>query len=108
MYLIEVKTRFIGFHRYKKASENVKFLRDWHRHLFGVEVLLQVNHGERDIEFFTFQEQLDKFIKKNYENKFFEKSCEYIAEEIALKFNCVEVKISEDGENAGIFINHNL
>lgn len=106
MYLIEIRTTFQAQHRWKNAPEEVKFLRNFHRHLFQVEAKFEVIHGERDMEFFITKAKIDKFISKEFANKQFELSCEHIAEKIAKKFKAQEVLVREDEENAGIFINN--
>lgn len=101
---IKIKTQFVGFHRWKDAPKKVEFLRNWHRHIFGVEVTFLVDHSNRALEFFLTQEKVNKYLKK-YENKKFEASCEMIAEDICKKFGAMKVEVSEDGENSGIYLN---
>jgi len=104
---IIVKEDFVAFHRWKEAPDEVAFLRDFHRHLFKIEVTLNVSHGNRQLEFFDVQKCLRSIVRKEFEGKRFELSCEQIAEEIGnrLAFNCYPVmlvQVSEDGENAGV------
>ena len=106
MYLIEIRTSFQGWHRWKNAPQEVKFLRDFHRHLFQVEATFEVVHGERDKEFFITKHKIDQYLKLQFTNKEFEFSCEHIAEKIAKKFKAKSVLVREDQENAGIFINN--
>jgi hypothetical protein len=82
----------------------VSFLRDFHRHVFKVELVVPVKHGDREVEFFTLQNQLNEFLARNYAGRQFLESCEQIAEQIGLKFQAHEVTVSEDGENDGIWI----
>lgn len=102
---IRVKNRFIAFHRYKDAPNNVSFLKSFHRHEFCVKTILKVDHSNRDIEFFTIQEKIQRFLDKAYKGKKFEKSCEMIAREVLKKFNAYVVTVSEDDENEGIATN---
>lgn len=104
MYLIKIKAEFIGYHRYKGAPANVSFLRNYHRHLFCIELQMEVTKGNRQIEFFTVQRQLYKFLDKHYREKKFEKSCEQIAQHIAENFNAYSVEVSEDDECSGIYV----
>ena len=101
MKSIIVKTTFQGFHRYKDAPEEVKFLKDWHRHLFYVEVWFKVEGDNREIEFFIVKKIIDNYLN-NYRDKQFEYSCEQIAEKILNYFkvdNCYKVRVFEDNEN---------
>ena len=45
--------------------------------------------------------KIDHFIKKRFADKFFDYSCERIAQEIGEEFDAFSVKVSEDGENYG-------
>lgn len=102
MMTIEVKTRFVGYHRYANAPEEVKFLRNLHRHVFWVEVEVEVAHDDREKEFFIIQDRLNKFINTDTPEEV--GSCEHIARRIAMFMEgVVRVKVSEDGENAAIF-----
>ena len=103
---ITVKEDFVAFHRWKDAPEPVSFLRDMHRHLFKVLVIIDVSHADRQVEFFDAQKTLRSILRKDFEGKRMDLSCEQMAEEIGhrLAFNCypvVAVEVSEDGENAG-------
>lgn len=103
-HYVRVRSQFTGWHKWKDAPEDVVFLRDFHRHVFKVELVVQVKHGDREVEFFTLQKQLDGFLARNYAGRKFLDSCEQIAEQIGLKFQAHEVTVSEDGENDGIWI----
>lgn len=103
-----IKTSFRGFHCWPNAPEPVSFLRQLHRHLFGVLVEVRVNHADRDVEFFTLQHDVDLVIVKQVTRVMKTEhslSCEMIAEMIqrylaeqGYDVACVEV--SEDGENS--------
>lgn len=47
---IRVKTTFEGLHRWPHAPEPEDYLRASHRHLFAVELDLEVFHDDREIE----------------------------------------------------------
>lgn len=111
--LIEIKTQFEALHQYTKAPEGVGFLRSLHRHLFLVTVNVEVEHNDREVEFFLLKRQVDKFIKKwlNQAEKQDDlpivESCEDSAERIARHIfgqykdqRSVIVEVSEDGENS--------
>jgi len=106
--LIYVTTRFAAYHRWKDAPHEVAFLRNWHRHLFHVKVSLRVSHNQRELEFFMMQHSLILFVRRTFEEKKFELSCEDIAQQIAEFFVqygegvLAEVEVSEDGENGAI------
>jgi len=100
-----VKFKFEGFHRWKKAPEFCKFLRNKHRHIFHCKVWVEVNHVERDIEFITFKNELKKM--KNDFHKIND-SCETMAIRIQkyVQKNYpdrqVKVEVFEDGENGAV------
>ena len=101
MRYITIRTSFIGYHRYKNAPQKVKYLRDWHRHNFNIEAYIEVVDANREIEFIIKKAEIDGWLAGKYHGAKFEKSCEMIAEDIAKKFNCFQVTVSEDGENGG-------
>lgn len=94
-----VTSSFTGFHCWKDAPEKTEFLRNWHRHIFHVKLGVQVNHGDREVEFFDLKERLDSFLQTNYHLEYFYESCEQIAEQIINRFQASFVEVSEDGEN---------
>lgn len=103
---VKVKSNFIALHRWKHAKD---FLKDYHRHIFYVDFWITVAHDDREIEFFALKEQLDKFLRINYNKKKLDMSCEMFAMEI-LKFfkkkypkREYKCEVSEDGE-CGVLI----
>lgn len=102
--LIAVSTNFVGMHRWLNAPEDVKYLRDFHRHLFGVKVFVKVGHGDREVEFHTLKARVDAFLDAHYRNRTFELSCEQIAEHLLNHFGAEMVEVSEDGENSGFAV----
>lgn len=60
MSLVTVGTRvrLPGFHRWPEAHEERAYLRQKHRHLFGVEAVVRVGHDDRDVEFHDLQDML--------------------------------------------------
>ena len=65
MTSIIVKTKFEGVHKYAQAPEPVKYLREAHRHLFGVEVQMEVFHDDRELEFILVKHAIDSYIQSN-------------------------------------------
>ena len=101
---IFVTTDFIGFHRWADAPKVVSFLRCRHRHLFKVKVWVDVNHNDRDKEFFIVQDHLNEligdYVDMNHEDV---GSCEMICEYLLdVCPDYVAVQVSEDGENGAI------
>ena len=109
---ITVVNDFIGYHRYANAPEDVAFLRAWHRHHFIVKTSVNVNHNERDIEFFELQNMIKEFVLGNFNKPQEEyldgiwiESCENLAEAIVdylsleLNRSFIEVSVGEDGES---------
>jgi len=115
MIKIWVTDQFVGYHRWAECPfEEVKYLRDWHRHLFKVKVTFHVTHDDRDLEFFMVKRDLSEILRDCFEEKYLNKSCEMYAREIyenlvedyPVKYSgkILEVEVSEDGENGAIFI----
>ena len=104
MISIWVTTQFEGFHSWGNAPEEVKFLRDNHRHIFKVKVTLEVKHDDREVEFFIFKKQLEGFIQDSFKSENVG-SCEMIANiikgyvKLVYPGRKVSVEVSEDGEN---------
>lgn len=102
---IVVRTNFEGIHRYADAPHEVAFLQEPHRHIFTVEVEMEVFHNDRELEFIMVKRNLNKFLF----NKPFgiRSSCEQMATEI-ISFlvktygeRQIIVSVFEDGENGG-------
>ena len=102
---IKVRTSFEGIHRWKDAPDSVKFLRDYHRHMFHVNLLKEVYYYDREIEFITLKREVDNFLKDHYGlDKPTDSSCEFIAAELLLSFDLHLVEVSEDGENGAVVV----
>jgi hypothetical protein len=92
------------FHCYPEAEEEVKFLRQIHRHIFKFKVYLEVFTDSRDIEFILFKKFINEEINKLNVN-LLDKSCEmisnYLANGIKAKYpqRDIKIEVSEDGEN---------
>lgn len=110
---IVVRGQYEGFHEWEDAPDEVAFLRNEHRHLFKWEVSLQVDHDDRELEFFMVKRQIETNINYWLRTKKWRHlgSCEQQAEIIlgdAMKWygedRCYKVVVSEDGESDGIVI----
>lgn len=97
---IFVRFQVAGFHYWPEPIKGREYLGDRHRHLFHVEVRVQVAHDDRDVEF---HELLD-FARSQFPGgELGAQSCEMMARalgnKIAHRFGrAVEVSVSEDGE----------
>jgi len=107
---IRVKTNFVGYHRWMDAPDSTAFLRDFHRHIFYVDVTIEVTGFNRELEFFAVKKELDKYIG-HFADTQFDSSCEQIAEGIYTQLSYIYgkdrkyiIEVSEDGESSGIVI----
>lgn len=106
---IVVKTNFRGFHQYKGAPDQVIFLENKHRHDFIVEAKIEVQHDNRELEFFIEQSALDVMIAHAIDEEDVG-SCEMAAKAIIIEMlkdskyhgRHIEVSVSEDGENRAV------
>ena len=118
MESILIKTAFRGIHCWPEAPEEVEFLRYPHRHIFRVEVVIDVVHSDRDVEFFLAQRDAERLILiimgTAYNDHFGmnliqlgHQSCEMMARALGLAmikyhgYNILRCSVSEDGENEG-------
>lgn len=102
---IFVRVEKVGIHCWKEANN---FLVYPHRHKFFIEVEFQVQHNNREIEFFEAQRQVIDYLDI-YWNEFKDNlgSCETIAESIFDYFTIKnwrisKVVVSEDNENGAV------
>lgn len=91
------RTSFVGFHYWADAPDEVKFLRDAHRHVFHVKLSVATSK-DREVEFLTLKRRLDVYLREVYEGQTFPASCERIAKTLMNHFNADIVEVSEDGE----------
>ena len=111
-----------GMHKYPAAAADpslatgdeydVSFLGTLHRHIFHFNVVVQVFHNDRDIEFIQFK----RWLENQYSQGILElnfKSCEMMSDDlfeiIASRYpdRDIEITVSEDGENgATIYYNN--
>jgi 6-pyruvoyl-tetrahydropterin synthase len=123
-YII-VRTQFEAQHRYPDAPEEVAFLRNMHRHMFHVEVQIEVSHDDRELEFLLVKRDLDEVLagrdapkptswpdREYYGMPTLQNlSCEAVARLVrkylkakyppttSLPYRRIHVKVFEDGEN---------
>ena len=95
-----------GLHQWKDCPlEEVKYLRDMHRHMFHFEIEKKsILNDDREIEIIMFKQSVQKYLGDKYQKnssvlEFGNMSCEMIAEDIASEFDCSVVKVTEDNEN---------
>lgn len=100
---IFVRSQFEAIHYWADAPEEVGFLRHPHRHMFHVEVELQVTDLDRELEFFLVKAKLDHLLEAwNNITVLFscEKFCSIIYRALSRPFPSItKVEVSEDGEN---------
>ncbi|AGH56765.1 hypothetical protein Phi19:2_gp040 [Cellulophaga phage phi19:2] len=103
--VVGITTKVEGFHNFPTAVEmfgkKVEFLSLNHRHLFGINLEIPVEHNERDKEFILLKREVEEFIEQRWGRpaQFEGLSCESIAEELMIQFKATMVKVDEDGEN---------
>ena len=102
---VVVRTNFEGIHRFADAPQEVAFLQEPHRHIFNVEVEMEVFHDDRELEFIMVKRNLNKYL---YAKPFgIRHSCEQMARDIAKFLACeygerqIIVSVFEDNENGG-------
>lgn len=88
--------------------EEVSYLRDPHRHLFGIKAFKKVTHDDRDVEFIWFKHEIQEYLMDKYVDTSFRlcvfgaMSCEMLANELIDKFDLTRCEVDEDGENGAI------
>lgn len=116
---IRICFEYPGFHRWPDAPERRKYLRDLHRHLFKIEVEMEVRDNDREIEFHDLLDMCKAIT--GYGEQFNmecnqDASCELHAEvllsnltsQYCKKINrYISVTVSEDGECGATVINEN-
>lgn len=101
---IFVRFTYPGFHRWAGAPAGRAYLADRHRHLFHVEVRMQVAHDDREVEFHDLiDEATALFDLLGVDGNFGSHSCEMLGRELGSKLaehyaRPVTVIVSEDGE----------
>jgi len=102
---IYVKTDYPMLHQYKKAPDEVSFLKYLHRHIFKFKICIEVGEQDRDIEFFIFKNYIDVLIVDMDETLGDGRSCEQMSNFLYKKITNeypkreIRIDVSEDGEN---------
>lgn len=106
---VKVKLEVEGLHRWEECPiEEVSYLRNDHRHIFGVIAHKLITHDKRDIEFIQLKHSIEQYLRNKYWNDTFKclyfanKSCEVIARELILEFKLSYCEVNEDWENGAI------
>lgn len=106
---IFVTTKIEGLHRYPDAPDEVSYLRNLHRHLFGVKVKIEVFHNDRDLEFIMVKHVVENYLNAIFSIKVESISCEMIANDLYEvlkgrygKVRLIQIEVDEDGENGVI------
>ncbi len=104
---IRVITQFEALHRWPGAPDEESYLRHEHRHLFTVDVRLEVHHNDRELEINAFKRWLDRQLPQTQQfghlPNLNSTSCEMIAGRIARAARetfgprGVTVEVLEDG-----------
>lgn len=114
---VEVTISTPGTHYWTQAPKPVGFLGQRHRHTFRMRVRVAASHPDRSVEFLTLRADIEALLRWTTATlprprsaiggfDFAGQSCEQIAEElygrlVALKYDVMEVGVSEDGEFEG-------
>jgi len=93
---------------YNCPIDEVGFLKQDHRHMFGIKAYKEVNHTDRDQEFIMLKRDIQDYLS----DKYFDKtkrthylgamSCEMLAIELIEKFDLSKCEVNEDNENGSI------
>lgn len=107
-----MKTRLVinlqveGLHYWKDAKTKlpeVGFLSHPHRHIFHIQLTMEVNDLDREIEFINFKHNVLDYISNKWSEfgicDFKGMSCEMIAKDLLETFQAKKVSVMEDGEN---------
>lgn len=108
---IIVKTQFEALHFWDTIPKDHPswYLKNPHRHIFHIELHFAITQNDREKEFIYYKHQVDDFLN----NYFFKdpkygimtietRSCEHLAELLAIEFNANWVQVLEDGEMGAI------
>jgi 6-pyruvoyl-tetrahydropterin synthase len=107
-----VEMEFHGFHQWPQAPAEVSHLRDMHHHLFGVKVVCEVKHDNRDVEFLILLSVVQKYIWEEIAPKMKQSSmstwsCEMMARMIrdhllTKEYKPSRVEVSEEWLNGAV------
>lgn len=98
-----------GLHCWSTCNiQEVIYLRDLHRHIFGFKCYLTVNHDNRDVEFIELKHKISKYLTERYFDEKYQclnfggKSCEMLGAELGSFFNLNRIEVNEDEECGSI------
>ena len=111
------RTSFEGIHCWPEAPLETYYLRNPHRHVFHVEVEVDVKENDREIEFINLKHNIDRFIEGNIVkgelNDMGRMSCEEVATRLAKWLRTIYpnrdyyLEVNEDDENgARLYVWH--
>lgn len=106
---IVVKNQFDALHCWPNAPDEVKYLRDLHRHTFYIETKIEVYGLDRSLEFYMVKDKIQELIDSWGKLPKSSKSCEMIATDI-IDFvrrvygneRFISCEVSEDMQNSAI------
>lgn len=108
------RTQFEGIHCWPNAPQEVYYLRSPHRHIFNIEVQIDVETNDREIEFIMLKHEVDCWInnavvaQKERTGRVWDlgsTSCECLANSLAnflhakYQYRNIYIEVNEDGEN---------
>jgi hypothetical protein len=102
---IVIRSRSDGTHFWGAAPGEVEFLRYPHRHEFHTTVTIDVEHDDRELEFFMVKRRLAQVLPHGDMGG---KSCEMMARDILKSLRSwygdrrYTIEVSEDGENSAV------
>lgn len=98
---IVVNLQFEGIHCWPTCPiEEVKYLREPHRHMFHICCKKHVKHDDRDIEIIQFKHRVCEYLNELYpDHNMGSTSCEMLAENLTARFGLCYCSVLEDGEN---------
>lgn len=117
-HTITARTQVIGLHQWPAAPDRRAYLRDLHRHVFGIAVTVDVAHTERDVEWHDLADDTltaalaltEQYHEDAPITSFGARSCETIAGQIAdtltsQNYIVQSVEVDEDGEHTATWRN---
>ena len=120
MKYIIVRTQFEGVHCFPNPPKDVAYLKNSHRHMFGVVVKVEVMHNDRELEFHKLKHKIGVYIQAKLDDngvwQMGRLSCEDVAEELLfwlrkeygnlfINDRFFSVEVNEDGENGAVVDN---
>lgn len=113
---VTVKTSFEGIHCFPEAPKEVEFLRQEHRHMFGVTAMVEVYTDDREIEFIMMKHRINDWLSRQQDEcgvwNMDRTSCEQVAKKILsvlidnfdMDGRQYMISVDEDGENGASIV----